>query len=69
MKFNSWRPILYSKLVDLIADHAWFRPIKVASSGFETTEDDLVHFLQRHRASLSKLHPDLIYLAVGEWPH
>lgn len=41
----------------------------MALSGIETTEDDLIQFLERHRASLRKLNLDMINLATGKWPY
>ena len=66
----SWmEPTFGLRLIDLVADHVWLRLSKVALSGIETTEDILVHFLERHRATLRKLRLREICLTTGEWPH
>lgn len=57
------------QLIDLVADHVWLKLSKVALSGLETTEDILVHFLNRHKATLRKVRLAGICLATGEWPH
>ena len=57
------------RLIDLVADHVWLRLSKVSLSGIETTEDELVQFLEKHRATLRKLCLENICLTTGEWPH
>lgn len=57
------------RLIDLVADHVWLRLSKVVLSGIETTEDELVEFLEKHRATLRKIRLGNICLTTGEWPH
>lgn len=66
----SWmEPRFGFKLIDLVAEHVWLRLSKVALTGIETTEDILVQFLERHRATLRKLRLRGIRLTTREWPH
>lgn len=63
------RPNFWLRLTDLVADHVWLRLSKVSLSGIETTENELVQFLEKHRATLRKLRLKNVCLTMGEWPH
>lgn len=63
------RQYLGLKLTDLVADRVWPRLSKVALSGLATTEDILIQFLEKHKATLRKLRLAGICLTTGEWPH
>ena len=61
-------PTFGLELANVVGDCIWPRLSKVTLSNIETTEELLIHFLERHRVTLRKVHLNTMLLALGEWP-
>lgn len=65
---NWWEPTFGLELVNVVGDCIWSRLSKVTLTTIETTEEHLMHFLERHKATLQRVHLDTMLLKMGEWP-
>lgn len=69
IKLDWWEPTFGLELANVVGDRIWQRLTKVTLSDVETTEEHLMHFLERHRATLRRVHLDTMLLTPGEWPN
>lgn len=67
IRFDCWSPVFGIELGNLIKDQIFPRLASMAFSHVETNEEELIRFLERHKAMLRSLHLDSMCLAPGEW--
>lgn len=68
LRFDWYDPYFPIELANVVGDHIWPNLTSVTLSTIETSGDELMHFLQRHRTTLRKLCMGTICLRSGEWP-
>lgn len=68
VKLDWWESTFGLELVNVVGDRIWPRLREVTLATIETTEEHLMYFLERHRATLRSVHLDTILLTWGEWP-
>ena len=67
IKFDWWSPVFGIELGNIVGDQIFPRLASVTFSHVETNEEELIRFLERHKATLRSLHLDSMCLASGEW--
>lgn len=67
VQFDWARPVFGITLNNIVGDHIWPKLITVCLSHIETTEKDLIGFLERHKRTIRSLHLDTMCLTSGEW--
>ncbi|KAL2049264.1 hypothetical protein ABVK25_010441 [Lepraria finkii] len=67
IRFDGWSPVFGIELGNLVGDQIFPRLASMTFPHVETNDEELIRFLERHKAMLRSLHLDSMCLASGEW--
>ena len=69
MRLDWWNPVFGIELGNIVGDQIFPRLASVTLSDIETNQDDLIYFLERHKATLRSLHLDTILSDFRQMDH